>query len=314
MDAIEGGTLAESKMFSSVADDWDVTADGVFVSPAENIEKEQILLFGDTINNGHISINIEFLQSIKDKRWSKNEASIVLRYGSQSRYYYVGLGLYAAKFGVAKAVPHSPRYMELATVGNGASLINSGKSYRIDVKFQGSQIFLSENGVRQIIALDEDYRVGQWGLKTWNCQARFENIRMTQAEPVAFIVMPFTSELNYVHETINTCLRSFGVRPLRGDGMFSARPIVDDLKDQIANADVVLVDFTGRNPNVYYEAGLEDAWKKDWIVLAQSAADLAFDVRHIRTIHYSNVMGADKKLAQDLASAMEALGYHQRQI
>jgi hypothetical protein len=84
---------------------------------------------------------------------------------------------------------------------------------------------------------------------------------------------------------------------------------MEDVKQQIAGADLVIVDFTGMNPNVYYEAGLADAWKKDWIVLAQTANDLTFDVRHIRAITYSNKMGADIVLEEDLRRAIEALGY-----
>jgi hypothetical protein len=38
-----------------------------------------------------------------------------------------------------------------------------------------------------------------------------------------------------------------------------SRPVVEDLKALIAQADLVIVDFTGKNPNVYYEAGLADA-------------------------------------------------------
>jgi hypothetical protein len=60
---------------------------------------------------------------------------------------------------------------------------------------------------------------------------------------------------------------------------------------------------------VYYEAGLADAWKKDWIVLAQSTEDLTFDVRHIRCIQYSNTMGADVKLQAALENALSALKY-----
>lgn len=72
---------------------------------------------------------------------------------------------------------------------------------------------------------------------------------------------------------------------------------------------MVIVDFTNSDPNVYYEAGLADAWRKKWIVLAQSADDLMFDVRHIRTISYSNTMGADVQLRSNLEAAIdEAMG------
>jgi hypothetical protein len=84
---------------------------------------------------------------------------------------------------------------------------------------------------------------------------------------------------------------------------------MEDVKAQIAEADLVIADFTNKNPNVYYEAGLADAWKKDWIALAQSTDDLTFDVRHIRCIQYSNTMGADVKLQTALENALSALKY-----
>ena len=94
------------------------------------------------------------------------------------------------------------------------------------------------------------------------------------------------------------------------DEIFVSRPVVEDLKTQIAEADLIIVDFTDKNPNVYYEAGIADALRKKWIVLAQSPDDLTFDVRHLRTILYSNKMGADIILRQNLKQAIyETLGY-----
>jgi uncharacterized protein (DUF1697 family) len=47
------------------------------------------------------------------------------------------------------------------------------------------------------------------------------------------------------------------------------------VKKKIAEADLVIVDFSGKNPNVYYEAGLADAMGKDWIFLVQDTSDLS---------------------------------------
>ena len=52
-----------------------------------------------------------------------------------------------------------------------------------------------------------------------------------------------------------------------------------------------------------------DAWRKDWIVLAQASEDMTFDVRHIRSIRYTNTMGADVRLREELGKALAALGY-----
>jgi hypothetical protein len=91
----------------------------------------------------------------------------------------------------------------------------------------------------------------------------------------------------------------------RADERFVSEPILDDVKAQIASADLVIIDFTGRNPNVYFEAGMADALLKKWIVLAQSKNDLAFDVQHIRAIMYLDKMGHEEKFRDDLRRAIK---------
>lgn len=123
--------------------------------------------------------------------------------------------------------------------------------------------------------------------------------------------MPFLSELDFVHDVISSTIIKYGIDCVRADQIAVSRPVMEDVKIQIAEADLIIVDFTAKNPNVYYEAGLADAWKKDWIVLSQSKEDLTFDVQHIRSIRYSNTMGADRKLQADLEKSLKALNYHQ---
>jgi hypothetical protein len=104
---------------------------------------------------------------------------------------------------------------------------------------------------------------------------------------------------------IKKCVEEHDIKCERADERFISEPIVQNVKSKIASAEIVIVDFTGRNPNVYFEAGLADAWKKKWIVLAQSKADLAFDVQHVRAITYSNSMGADENLKEALRRALQ---------
>jgi hypothetical protein len=190
-----------------------------------------------------------------------------------------------------------------------AKSVAKHKNYRLQVKFSGSQVTLFENDVQQLVYIDETHRLGQLGLRTWNTSARFENLCALKARPKAFLVMPFKSEFDFVHKVIERTAVAFDVDCVRADEIAISRPVMDDVKAQVAEADLIIVDFTGKNPNVYYEAGLADAMKKDWIILAQSSDDLSFDVRHIRCIQYSNVMGADQKLKTDFENALAALGY-----
>ena len=61
-------------------------------------------------------------------------------------------------------------------------------------------------------------------------------------------------------------MESYGLKCVRADEVMVSRPVMEDVKQMIAEADLVVVDFTGKNPNVYYEAGLAEAWQKPAIV------------------------------------------------
>lgn len=294
--------------YSMLNDDWEVLGDNGFVSPLNAKQSGQMIIFPEIVKNGSISADITPLEGHPGQSGEKSaEGSIIFRYGGQDAYYYAGLAAFKTKFFIAKTIT-GPFYFLRQWVG-GSNSIKLGKKYRLRVEFNGSQIVFYENNVQQFVLFDEEYRRGQWGLSAWKCKARFENVELRVAQPVAFVVMPFASELKFVYGVIKETVESYGVRCERADESFISSPVMDEVKKRIAGADLVIVDFTGKNPNVYYEAGLADAWKKDWIVLAQASEDMTFDVRHIGSIRYNNTMGADKSLRADLQKALQALGY-----
>lgn len=294
--------------YAMMADDWEVLEGGGVISPLKTERPGQAIIFGDRIKNGSLSADITVLESEKRRTGGQAmEASLVVRYNGPEGYYYAGTGAFYAKFFIAKTLP-GPYFQARQWVGGPESVLPH-KTYRLKLTFTGSQLTLFENDVQQLVVLDESYQVGQCGLMTWKTRARFDNVRLVRAKPKAFVIMPFASELNFVHRVIAQTVERYDIDCVRADEIAVSRPIMDDVKAQIAEADLVIVDFTGKNPNVYYEAGLADAWKKDWIVIAQSPDDMTFDVRHIRSIRYSNTMGADQQLERDLQKALGALGY-----
>jgi hypothetical protein len=293
--------------YSAVGDDWLVDEHG-FKSPRPQGRPAQILVFADRLRNGSISADITVLDC--DDAGSGDphyEAGLVVRYGGRDSYAFAGVGGFGFKFSIGKASP-GPQYVPRSYVGQYKSVSKNGK-YKLRVDFSGSQIALFENDVQQLVVVDDTYQIGQLALRTWQTTAQFANVHALKVRPRAFLLMPFKSEFDFVHKVIQDSMASFDLDCVRADQIAISRPVMDDVKTQIAEADLVVVDFTGQNSNVYYEAGLADAMRKDWIILAQSTNDLTFDVRHIRSILYSNVMGADRKLRTDLENALSALGY-----
>ena len=294
--------------YAMMEDDWELEKPGTFVSPMVEERPGQMIMFGERLRNGAISADITILDSLPRRNGEPSmEVSLIARYEGPEAYYYAGTGAFYAKFFIGK-VWSGPIWQARRWIGQPSSVFRN-KTYRLRMEFRGNQITFYENDVQLMVVVDESYSLGQCGLGAWKTHARFENEQIQRATPKAFVIMPFASELNFVHQVIRTTVESFGIDCVRADEIAISRPVMDDVKAQIAEADLVIVDFTGRNPNVYYEAGLAEAWKKDWIIMAQSSDDMTFDVRHIRSIRYTNTMGADVKPAQDLREALVALGY-----
>jgi len=289
--------------FSTMGDEWEQTSANTFVSPLNKSAPEQIVIFSDQMKNGAIQVSVTPLEGSMSARGEKGkESAVVFRYSGYEGYYYAGVGAFRTKFFIAKVLP-GPVWQLLGATGT-REAVKYNQTYHLRVECVGNQLTLFENDVRQLVVFDESYRTGQWGLRSWRSKAQFENVNVEFSQPVSFVVMPFASELAFVYDVIKDTTQEFGLHCIRADEVLVSRPVVEDVKQQIAEADVVIVDFTGKNPNVYYEAGLADAWKKKWIVLAQSSDDLTFDVRHIRTILYSNTMGADIQLKARLRQAI----------
>jgi hypothetical protein len=291
--------------YAVLNDEWKVDATG-FETPLKQQAPQQMLLFSETLKDATMTAGITLMKSL-GQRWRGQEASeanVVFRYVADNQYYYAGTGAWGAKFHISKALS-GPIWLRLASVGSG-DVLETGRSYRFRVECQGSRIVLYENDTKVLEAHDDDFGVGRWGLLTYKTQARFELQPPVKSPLQCFVVMPFRPELDGVYGLIESVVESYeNIQCTRADQLTVSRPIMEDVRNEIARADLVIVDLTGRNSNVYYEAGMAAAWKKPWIVLAQSVDDLTFDVEQVRSILYSNRMGSDADLEAKLRKAIE---------
>jgi hypothetical protein len=100
--------------------------------------------------------------------------------------------------------------------------------------------------------------------------------------------MPFRPDLNYFFLYIQKHLsEKHGLRVERGDHRVLSKALMDKIRDQIIEADVLVGDVTSGNPNVFYEIGLAHAFGKPVIFLTQdSPANTPVDVRQFEFIQY----------------------------
>src|SRR5437899_3088106 len=103
-----------------------------------------------------------------------------------------------------------------------------------------------------------------------------------------FVVMPFRPELNYFYLYLQQHLRKkHSLQAERGDNQVSTAPLIEKIRRQIRQADMIIGDISGDNANVFYELGLADGYGKPIILITQDPADkVATDVKHLDIIHY----------------------------
>ncbi len=134
------------------------------------------------------------------------------------------------------------------------------------------------------------------------------NITARAHDRLVCVMMPFNiPELMPVYEKLDQELTRTRIYCERADTDLGSRRIIDKIASLIFHADVVLCDFTGRNPNVFYEAGLAHGWSKKTIFLAEDGTDLPFDTRDQATIFYENDELGRRKLWHAIRDQLRVL-------
>lgn len=112
-------------------------------------------------------------------------------------------------------------------------------------------------------------------------------MRDTTPRPFVFVLMPFVKEFDDVYKLgIKPACEKAGAYAERVDEQIFQESILQRIYNQVAKADVIVSDMTGRNPNVFYETGYAHALGKHVILLTQDAADIPFDLKHYPHIVY----------------------------
>lgn len=122
-----------------------------------------------------------------------------------------------------------------------------------------------------------------------------------------FVMMPFDKYILPVYEDhIKKVCDEMGFSCERADDISITSNIMNDIWSLINNADIIICDCTGKNPNVFYELGLAHAIGKNVICITQNTEDIPFDIKHIRYIKYDyNPRGMakfEKTLGQYIAA------------
>lgn len=128
-----------------------------------------------------------------------------------------------------------------------------------------------------------------------------------QREDLVSVMMPFSAEFNGVYAALQGAATSVGLTCMRADDLWEHHTIIQDIVNLIGRARITICDCSGKNPNVFYEAGIAHSFGKDVILITQSEYDIPFDLRHLRYIHYLNNEEGRSRLSEAVRSRIRTL-------
>jgi len=129
----------------------------------------------------------------------------------------------------------------------------------------------------------------------------------------AFLLTPFSPEAaggekpsvyRKVQQAIALAAELTGVELRRADSIFKGGVIIEQVREAIDEADVIIAVCTGKNANVFYELGLAEASGHEPILVAPNARHLPFDKAHCRCHMYGTKRETVQTLPQRLAQAI----------
>lgn len=121
------------------------------------------------------------------------------------------------------------------------------------------------------------------------------------------VMMPFDAGFNGVFSALQSAVSATNMRCLRADDIWDDDVIIQDVVKLIGTARVVICDLTGKNANVFYEAGIAHTLGQDVILIAQHESDIPFDLRHIRYIKYLPNGEGLSELAEKVSRRLKSL-------
>jgi hypothetical protein len=99
-------------------------------------------------------------------------------------------------------------------------------------------------------------------------------------------MMPFNPSFSPTYDAIAEACADASMRCERVDGLWEESDVIQDIFNLIFRSQIVVVDFSERNPNVMYETGIAHTLGRPVVPLSRSIDHVPFDLRHHRVLEY----------------------------
>lgn len=126
-----------------------------------------------------------------------------------------------------------------------------------------------------------------------------------QNDKLIAVMLPFSNERTF--KQIKTACDRLDLICKKADDIWENSTFIQDIFELIFTCKVVVADFTGKNPNVFYEIGVAHTLGKTVIPITQSLEDIPSDLRHHRVLKYLANEQGYAELTDDLEKRLSTL-------
>lgn len=126
-------------------------------------------------------------------------------------------------------------------------------------------------------------------------------------ESLVALMMPFNTIYNTVGDVIKEAATSLSLDCKRVDDIWEDSTIIQDVFNLIFASAFVVCDFSERNSNVFYEAGIAHTLGRTVIPIVQDIRDIPSDLKQHRAIRYLPNNEGLLKLKTEITKRMEYL-------
>lgn len=221
----------------------------------------------------------------------------------------------------------TPTKVPMARVGWITDITANGRTYRVTYRLPSAIPPVRADRLAEALGLTNprggigDMQHSHWSLLEGDLFRKLfdagllENASPSVFEPVSDPVqpnlvsamMPFSREFSPVYEAIVASAGEAGAECERADNIWEHSTIIQDIYSLIHKSSVVVCDFSGKNANVFYEAGIAHSLGRPVIPIVQHTDDIPFDLKHHRAIVYLNNSEGLAKLKTQLTSRIQTL-------
>lgn len=222
----------------------------------------------------------------------------------------------------------SYRNVPIARIGWITNIIRNGRDYQLTYRLPSGIVGLPADRMAEVIGLDSFPSRGigamqhsHWTIKEGDLfQTLYQTGLLENTQPSVFttpnisiqsdlvsVMMPFSGSFTAVYEAISSACTNLNLECRRADNIWEHSTIIQDIYSLIYRSKIVVCDFSGKNPNVFYEAGIAHSLGREVIPIVQHPDDIPFDLRHHRHIHYLNNVEGLQQLITDITPRLETL-------